>query len=94
MVTCSAALNAPIVFGVTDVTVGVRIETVNDWVTGVAQEYVALPGWLAVMKQVPVATSVTVAPETVQTGLVYDVNVTGRPELAVALSAGGEEPST
>jgi hypothetical protein len=36
-----------------------------------------------------VVTSVTVAPDTVQTGSVVDVKLTGRPEEAVALTVNG-----
>ena len=36
--------------------------------------------------QVPVVTIVTLLPETVQTLNVIELNVTGRPELAVAVS--------
>jgi hypothetical protein len=39
--------------------------------------------------QVPADTSVTVVPETVQTGVVLEVNVTVRPELAVADTVNG-----
>ena len=45
------------------------------------------------MLQVPVATSVTVEPATVQTADVDERNVTGRPELAVAASWIGPLPS-
>jgi hypothetical protein len=50
---------------------------------------VALPAWLAVIAQVPVDTSVTAIPDTVQTGSVVEEKVMARPELAVALSASG-----
>ena len=46
----------------------------------------ALPAWLAAIVQVPAATPVTVEPETVQMVVVSELNVTGSPELAVALS--------
>lgn len=49
------------------------------------------PAWLAVIEQVPVATSVTAVPDTAQTDVLLDVKVTGKPELAVATSAGGVE---
>jgi hypothetical protein len=44
------------------------------------------------MEQAPVPRIVTVTPETVQTDVVLDVNVTARPELAVAEIANGEMP--
>ena len=50
----------------------------------------ALPGWFAVIEQVPTATSVTITPETVQTAVLLEVNITASPELAVALSEKGE----
>ena len=64
----------------------------NEFVTGVAAVKLALPAWLAVMLQVPAATSVTVLPLTVQTLAVFDVKLTARPELAVATSAGAAVP--
>ena len=57
-----------------------------------AAEYVLLPAWLAVMLQVPTATSDSVLPLTVQTLVVFDVKPTARFELAVATSAGGAVP--
>ena len=41
------------------------------------------------MVQVPAARKVAVVPETVQTLAVVEVKLTGRPELAVALSVSG-----
>ena len=49
----------------------------------------ALPAWLALMVQVPAATSVSVLPLTVQTLGVVEAKLTGRPELALATSVGG-----
>ena len=46
----------------------------------------ALPGWSALIVQVPVVTSVTVEPLTVQTAGVVELKVTARPEEAVALT--------
>ena len=43
--------------------------------------------------QVPAATSVSVLPVTAQVLGVVDANVTVRPELALAISAGGAVPS-
>ena len=43
--------------------------------------------------QSPAVTSVTVVPETVQTGFVDEVKVTVRPEVAEALSVGGVSSS-
>ena len=44
----------------------------------------AFPAWLAVIEHVPTATIATVVPDTVQTGIVFDANVTVSPELALA----------
>ena len=44
------------------------------------------------IEQVPGATTETTIPKTVQTEGVFDVNVTERPELAVALIVKGEVP--
>ena len=52
----------------------------------------ALPAWVAWMVQVPALTSVTLPPETVQTGKVVDVNATVRPDVAVALRGMGAVP--
>jgi hypothetical protein len=52
----------------------------------------ALPGWVAWMVQAPAATSVTVTPDTVQTGVVVEAKATARPEEAVALTVNGAEP--
>ena len=52
----------------------------------------ALPAWLALMVQVPAATSVSVLPLTVQTLGVVEAKLTGRFELAVATNAGGAVP--
>src|ERR1035437_1912891 len=53
---------------------------------GVAAAYVALPGCVAWIVQVPVVTNVAVVPLTVQTLVVVEANATVRPELAVAES--------
>ena len=42
--------------------------------------------------QVPALTNVTVVPETVQTGVVVDVNTTARPDEAVADTGNGALP--
>jgi hypothetical protein len=47
------------------------------------------PAWSALIVQVPTVTRVTVVPETVQTLVVADVNVTARAEDAVALTVTG-----
>jgi hypothetical protein len=52
---------------------------------------VEFPVWLAVMEQLPPATSVTVTPERVQTPVVVDAKLTVRPELAVAVMLKVEE---
>jgi len=45
------------------------------------------------MVQSPPATNVTVDPATVQTEVVCESKLTLKPELALALTANGEEPS-
>jgi hypothetical protein len=45
---------------------------------------VAFPAWVAVIEHAPTATIVTVVPETVHTGIVFEANVTASPELALA----------
>ena len=52
-----------------------------------------LPGCVAWMVQVPGATSVIVAPDTVQTAEVVEAKPTARPEESVALSGNGAVPS-
>ena len=52
-----------------------------------------MPACVAWIVQVPTATSVTVAPETVQTADVLDAKLTVRPELAVALTINGALPN-
>jgi len=52
-----------------------------------------LPGWVAVMEQVPEATRVTAIPETVQTDGVVEAKLMGRPEVAVALKLKDGVPS-
>src|SRR5437867_12034842 len=46
------------------------------------------------MVQVPTATSVTVEPDTVQTEVVCELKLTGKPELAFALTVNGALPNT
>ncbi len=48
--------------------------------------YAAFPACEALTVQVPTATSLTVLPETVQTRLLAEERLTGRPELAAALT--------
>ena len=45
----------------------------------------ALPAWFAWMAQTPTEIRVTVDPETVQTAVDWEMKLTDRPELAVAL---------
>ena len=61
--------------------------------TAVAAAKTALPGWLALRLQVPTASSVKLLPLTPQTLGVLDARLTGKPELALATSAGGAVPS-
>lgn len=63
------------------------------WFTGVAAAQLALPACIAWMVQVPVATSVTVAPDTVQTVVVVEAKLTARPDEAIALTLNGDAPS-
>ena len=67
-------------------------ETEKLRVTAVAAAVLALPAWVAVMLQVPAATSVNVLPLKPQTVGVVDANDTTKPELAVATSAGAAVP--
>ena len=63
------------------------------WLTGVAAAHCGgLPPCEAWMVQVPVATRVTVEPDTVQTAVVSEAKLTARPEEAVALTVNGEVP--
>jgi hypothetical protein len=62
-------------------------------VTGAATAYTAFPFWVAVIEQVPVLTRVTVVPDTVHTALVFDVKLTGSPEVAVPLIENGGVPN-
>jgi hypothetical protein len=63
--------------------------TWNDCDTGVAAAQLASPACVAVIEHVPVETSVTLAPLTVQTPVVVLANDTGSPLTAVAVSATG-----
>ena len=69
------------------------VETVRTRETVVAAAKLASPAWLASMMQVPAATSVSVLPLTVQVLGVVEAKDTGRPDVAVATSEGGGEPS-
>ncbi len=51
-----------------------------------------MPDWSAAMIQVPDARTMTVEPDTVQIDGVVVLNVTGKPELAVAVTANGAGP--
>ena len=48
---------------------------------------------MAVIEQVPAATIITVDPDTVHTAGVVEAKLTGRPELAVAMSVNGAAPA-
>jgi len=63
------------------------------WFTAVAAAQLVLPPCVAWMVQVPAATSVTVAPATVQKAGVAAEKLTARPEEAVALTAKGAVPN-
>jgi hypothetical protein len=43
--------------------------------------------------QVPTATEVTVDPDIVQTAVVWELKLTARPEVAVAVTANGADPN-
>ena len=68
-----AELYAGVVFGVTEAIDGVGGEIRNVRVTGVATAKFALPVCVAVMEQVPGATSVTILAATVQMPVEFDV---------------------
>ena len=53
---------------------------------------VALPAWLAVTVQEPVASKVRVVPFTLQTEGVVEASVTGSPEVELATKAAGVTP--
>jgi hypothetical protein len=53
----------------------------------------ASPAWSALTVQVPVATNVSVVPDTVHTPVVADVNATVSPALDVPVSVSGEADS-
>jgi hypothetical protein len=52
-----------------------------------------VPAWEAWIEHVPVLTTVTLAPDTVQTGAVLEVKLTARPEDEVAVTVNGLAPS-
>ena len=62
------------------------------WFTGVAAAKLALPACVAWIMQVPVVTSVTIEPDTVQTDVVCELKLTGRPDEADALTVNGADP--
>ena len=64
------------------------------WLTGVAAAKLVLPACVAWIVQVPTLTSVTVVPNTVQTGAVCELKPTAKSDDALALTANGAIPST
>ena len=64
------------------------------WLTGDAAAKLALPACVAWIVQVPAATSVTVEPDTVQTSVVCELKLTGKPDEADALTENGVAPKT
>ena len=52
-----------------------------------------MPVWLALIAQVPAATSDSVLPLTLHTAGVVETRLTGKPELALATKAAGTVPS-
>ena len=62
------------------------------WLTSIALLNVALPACDALTVQVPVAARLTILPLTVHTAGVAEENATGRPDVAVALTANGGLP--
>src|SRR5438445_4147884 len=63
------------------------------WLTCLYTTLFLSPACVARMVQVPTATSVTVEPDTVQTEVVCELKLTGKPELAVALTVNGALPN-
>jgi hypothetical protein len=59
----------------------------------VAAAKLALPGWLAVRVQLPAVNSFKLPALTLQTAGVKELIVTGKPELADAVSVGAAAPS-
>lgn len=78
---------------VANVIVWVAWVTVKAWSTAGATAYVLFPACVASIVQVPTLTSVTVEPDTVQTGRVEDEKVTARFEDAVAVNLTGVLPN-
>ena len=76
--------------GLVNVMVWLSWLTVKARMTGLAGRYVRLPGWVAVIEQVPAVRSVMTKPSTVQMAVVVEVSVTGRPELAVGATVTGD----
>src|ERR1700675_2178156 len=72
--------------GVTPMDVRLGGTTIMISVTSGAALKKALPAWSAAMVQVPTWTPVTTPPETVQNVGESEVRITGRPELAKAVS--------
>ena len=76
-----------------NVIVWLTLSTVNDCCTDGATLKVALPAWSAWMVHMPAATRVMVVPlvpPVVHTNGVADVNVTVRPDVAVAETVNGD----
>jgi hypothetical protein len=67
--------------------------TVKDWVTGAACGLLVLPDWLATIEQVPNPATVTMFPDTVQTGGVAEAKAIVKRALAVALRGNGATPN-
>jgi hypothetical protein len=63
------------------------------WLTGTAAAQFVFPACAAWMVQLPTATSVTVAPDTVHTAGVVEEKLTARPEDALALTWNGALPN-
>jgi hypothetical protein len=63
------------------------------WLTGTAAAQLVFPPCVAWMAQLPAATSVTVAPDTVHTPVVVDEKLTASPDDALALTPNGALPS-
>jgi hypothetical protein len=67
--------------------------TVKPWLTAGAAAKLLLPACEARIVHVPAPASVTVVPDTVQTGIVVEVKATARPEVAVAAMGNGAPPN-
>jgi hypothetical protein len=71
------------------VIVWLALDTVKLRVTGVAATQFVFPAWVAWMLQVPAVNRATEFPEIEHTVWVVEAKLTGKPEVAVALTVNG-----